>query len=77
MKPRNRFAPSLTGYLHLGHVFHMIQVWGAARKEGGQVIARIEDHDLGRARAEYETAILENMEWLGFIPDRGIRGVWL
>jgi glutamyl-tRNA synthetase/glutamyl-Q tRNA(Asp) synthetase len=73
MNTLTRFAPSLTGYLHLGHVFHMIQIWGAAGKEGGQVIARIEDHDLGRARPEYETAILENMEWLGFIPGLGIR----
>jgi glutamyl-tRNA synthetase/glutamyl-Q tRNA(Asp) synthetase len=73
MRTRTRFAPSLTGYLHLGHVFHMIQVWGAAREEGGLVVARIEDHDRGRARPEYETAILEDMEWLGFIPDLGIR----
>ena len=51
----------------------MIQVWGAAGKEGGRVIARIEDHDRGRARPEYESTILENMEWLGFIPDQGIR----
>jgi glutamyl-Q tRNA(Asp) synthetase len=67
-----RFAPSLTGYLHLGHVLHMLYVWGVARKTGAKVLARIEDHDLGRARPEYETAILENMEWLGFIPDLGI-----
>ena len=37
-----RFAPSLTGYLHLGHVLHMIYVWGIARAQGGQVICRID-----------------------------------
>lgn len=67
-----RFAPSLTGYLHLGHVFHMLYVWGVARARGGKVICRIEDHDLSRRRPEYEEAILENMEWLGFVPDEGI-----
>lgn len=67
-----RFAPSLTGYLHLGHVLHMLYVWGIARAEGGKVICRIEDHDLSRRRPEYEAAILDNMEWLGFVPDVGI-----
>ncbi|MEA2068104.1 MAG: glutamate--tRNA ligase family protein [Verrucomicrobiota bacterium] len=67
-----RFAPSLTGYLHLGHVLHMLYVWGTAKAKGAEVACRIEDHDRGRARPEYETAILENMEWLGFVPDLGI-----
>ncbi len=67
-----RFAPSLTGYLHLGHVLHMIYVWGIAHARGGQVISRIEDHDLSRNRPEYEPAILADMQWLGFVPDRGI-----
>ncbi|MBN2162911.1 MAG: hypothetical protein JXR25_08790 [Pontiellaceae bacterium] len=67
-----RFAPSLTGYLHLGHVLHMLYVWGVAKSGGGKVICRIEDHDLSRRRPEYETTILENMEWLGFVPDLGM-----
>ena len=67
-----RFAPSLTGYLHLGHVLHMLYVWGIARAKGGRVISRIEDHDLSRRRPEYEDAVLGNMEWLGFVPDEGI-----
>ncbi|MBN2703044.1 MAG: hypothetical protein JXR23_02440 [Pontiellaceae bacterium] len=67
-----RFAPSLTGYLHLGHVLHMLYVWGVARTKNGRVICRIEDHDLSRRRPEYEQAILENMEWLGFVPDEGL-----
>jgi len=67
-----RFAPSLTGYLHLGHVLHMIYVWGIARAKGGRVVSRIEDHDGSRSRSEYEQAILADMQWLGFIPDLGI-----
>jgi glutamyl-tRNA synthetase/glutamyl-Q tRNA(Asp) synthetase len=67
-----RFAPSLTGYLHLGHVLHMIQVWGVARSRNGKVLSRIEDHDLARNRPEYEPAILTDMQWLGFEPDLGI-----
>jgi glutamyl-tRNA synthetase/glutamyl-Q tRNA(Asp) synthetase len=67
-----RFAPSLTGYLHLGHVLHMLYVWGIARARGAAVIVRIEDHDLSRRRPEYEAAILEDMEWLGFVADEGI-----
>ncbi len=67
-----RFAPSLTGYLHLGHVLHMIYVWGIAHTKGAKVICRIEDHDQGRARPEYESAILDTIEWLGFTPDLGI-----
>ena len=67
-----RFAPSLTGYLHLGHVLHMLFVWGVAKAKGATILCRIEDHDLGRARPEFEAAILEDMEWLGFVPDLGI-----
>lgn len=67
-----RFAPSLTGYLHLGHVLHMLYVWGIARARGGQVLSRIEDHDISRNRPEYEPAILADMQWLGFVPDLGL-----
>jgi glutamyl/glutaminyl-tRNA synthetase len=67
-----RFAPSMTGYLHLGHVLHILYVWGVARATETKVVSRIEDHDRERARPEYETAILENLEWLGFVPDLGI-----
>ena len=61
-----RYAPSPTGYLHLGHAAHMIWVWGAARRLGAEVLLRIEDHDRGRCRPEYETAIYEDLAWLGF-----------
>jgi glutamyl-Q tRNA(Asp) synthetase len=68
-----RFAPSPTGYLHLGHVVNAIYVWGVARAAGGRVLLRMEDHDRLRCRPEYVTAILEDLAWLGFEPDEGLR----
>jgi glutamyl-Q tRNA(Asp) synthetase len=65
---RTRYAPSPTGYLHIGHVAHMLYVWGVARAFGAEVILRMEDHDRGRCRPEFEAAILEDMDWLGFVP---------
>jgi glutamyl-tRNA synthetase/glutamyl-Q tRNA(Asp) synthetase len=64
-----RFAPAPTGYLHLGHVANAIYVWGMARAHDGRVLLRIEDHDRERSRAEYEQEILDDLEWLGFVPD--------
>jgi glutamyl-tRNA synthetase/glutamyl-Q tRNA(Asp) synthetase len=69
--PVTRFAPSPTGYLHLGHVVNAIYVWGLARAAGGRVVLRIEDHDRQRCRPEYEAALLEDLDWLGFVPDAG------
>jgi glutamyl/glutaminyl-tRNA synthetase len=69
--PLTRFAPSPTGYLHLGHVANAVWVWGLARALGGRVALRIEDHDRGRCRAEFERAALEDLEWLGLAPDLG------
>ncbi len=70
-RPLTRFAPSPTGYLHLGHVVNAICVWGIARALGGRVLLRIEDHDRLRSRASCEAAILEDLAWLGFEPDHG------
>jgi glutamyl/glutaminyl-tRNA synthetase len=67
--PVTRFAPSPTGHLHLGHLVDAIFVWGIARALGGRVQLRIENHDLSRARREFETSILDDLEWLGFVPD--------
>ena len=64
-----RFAPAPTGYLHLGHVVNAIHVWETARRRGGRVLLRIEDHDRQRSRPEYERAILEDLAWLGFQAD--------
>ena len=66
-----RFAPAPTGHLHLGHVVSAIWVWGFARAHGGRVLLRIEDHDRGRCRPEYERGILDDLDWLGFVPDNG------
>ena len=64
-----RFAPSPTGHLHLGHLLNAIYVWQLARRAGGRVRLRIEDHDRERARPEFERSILDDLEWLGFTPD--------
>lgn len=66
---RTRFAPAPTGYLHLGHVANALVVWRVARESGGTVVLRIEDHDRQRCRPEYETALLDDLEGLGFVPD--------
>lgn len=68
-RPLTRFAPSPTGYLHLGHVVNALWVWGVARALNGGVLLRIEDHDATRCRPEYERALLEDLAWLGFVPD--------
>lgn len=65
-----RFAPAPTGYLHLGHVVNALYVWEWGRRQGADVLLRIEDHDRQRARPEYERAILDDLDWLGFVPDR-------
>ena len=70
-RPLTRFAPSPTGYLHLGHVVNAIYVWGLARALGGRVLLRIENHDRLRSRALYETALLDDLAWLGFAADAG------
>jgi glutamyl-tRNA synthetase/glutamyl-Q tRNA(Asp) synthetase len=71
MTPTTRFAPSPTGYLHLGHVVNAIYVWGLARARGGRVLLRIEDHDRIRSRPAFEHAILEDLVWLGFVRGEG------
>lgn len=62
---RTRFAPSVTGHLHLGHAVNAVHVWGLARALGGEVLIRLEDHDQGRYRPEFEASILEDLDWLG------------
>ena len=64
-----RFAPSPMGYLHLGHVVNALWVWDTARRFGGKVLLRIEDHDRTRCRPEYERALLEDLEWLELEAD--------
>jgi len=60
-----RFAPSPTGLLHRGHAFSALTAWRAARDAGGRFLLRIEDIDATRSRPEFETAIHEDLAWLG------------
>ena len=66
-----RFAPSPTGYLHVGGARTALFSWLYARKSGGQFILRIEDTDLERSTQESVNAILEGMAWLGLDYDLG------
>lgn len=66
-----RFAPAPTGYLHLGHVANAMWVWGVAEAVGARVVLRIDDHDRVRSRPEYDSALIEDLAWLGFVADRG------
>lgn len=60
-----RFAPSPTGYLHLGHAAAALSAWRAASESRGKFLLRIEDIDVVRCRSEFETAIEEDLAWLG------------
>ncbi|MGX2041094.1 glutamate--tRNA ligase [Methylocaldum sp. MU1018] len=71
MTIRTRFAPSPTGYLHVGGARTALFSWLYARKHGGTFILRIEDTDLQRSTAEAVNAILEGMTWLGLEYDEG------
>lgn len=71
MTVRTRFAPSPTGYLHVGGARTALFSWLYARKHGGQFILRIEDTDRERSTQESVDAILEGMEWLGLDYDEG------
>jgi len=71
MTVRTRFAPSPTGYLHVGGARTALFSWLYARKHGGQFILRIEDTDLARSTEESVNAILEGMTWLGLTYDEG------
>ncbi|MET0546187.1 MAG: tRNA glutamyl-Q(34) synthetase GluQRS [Caulobacterales bacterium] len=64
-----RFAPSPTGYLHLGHAYSAVLAHDAARAAGGQFLLRIEDIDETRCRPEFDAAILEDLAWLGLSWD--------
>ena len=71
MTVRTRFAPSPTGYLHIGGARTALFSWLYARKHGGQFVLRIEDTDLERSTEESVNAILEGMTWLGLEYDEG------
>lgn len=68
-----RFAPSPTGFLHLGHAFAALTAEAAARDRGGRFLLRIEDIDLARCRRAFEQAILEDLNWLGVAFEQPVR----
>lgn len=68
---RTRFAPSPTGFIHLGNIRSALYPWAFARANEGVFILRIEDTDLERSSQEAVDVILEGMRWLGLDPDEG------
>lgn len=71
MTVRTRFAPSPTGFLHIGGARTALFSWAYAKKHGGQFILRIEDTDVERSTPEAVQAIFDGMEWLGLSHDEG------
>ncbi|MBR7780351.1 glutamate--tRNA ligase [Undibacterium rugosum] len=71
MTVRTRFAPSPTGYLHIGGARTALFSWAFARHHGGTFVLRIEDTDLERSTPEAVQAILDGMSWLGLAHDEG------
>jgi glutamyl-tRNA synthetase len=71
MTVRTRFAPSPTGFLHIGGARTALFSWAYARRHGGKFILRIEDTDVARSTPEAVQAILDGMQWLGLAHDEG------
>ena len=70
-KVRTRFAPSPTGFIHLGNIRSALYPWAFAKAHGGDFILRIEDTDQERSTQAAVDVILESMQWLGMTPDEG------
>src|SRR4051812_28522695 len=68
---RVRFAPSPTGYLHLGNIRTALFNFLFAKRHGGKFILRVEDTDAERSRPEYRDALIEDMSWMGIRWDEG------
>jgi glutamyl-Q tRNA(Asp) synthetase len=68
-----RFAPSPTGYLHLGHVYSALQGWQSARRDSGRFLLRLEDIDRIRCRDAFAAAIRDDLAWLGLAWDGPVR----
>ncbi|CAB3394914.1 Glutamyl-Q tRNA(Asp) synthetase [Kyrpidia spormannii] len=68
---RGRFAPSPTGFLHLGHAWVALLSWLQVRGSGGSWVLRVEDLDPDRSRDVYAEALREDLTWLGLDPDEG------
>ena len=68
---RGRFAPSPTGYIHLGNVWTAFLAWLQVRQQNGTLVLRIEDIDEQRSKPVYVKALLEDLAWLGLDWDEG------
>ena len=73
MSATARFAPSPTGYLHLGHAYSALIAAAVAEGSGGRFLLRIEDIDQGRCRPQFEDAIREDLAWLGLTWQEPVR----
>ena len=73
MPPVFRFAPSPNGYLHLGHALSALLNADMAKEAGGRLLLRIEDIDETRCRPEYESAVYEDLTWLGLAWEQPVR----
>src|SRR3977135_3739309 len=71
--PVFRFAPSPNGYLHLGHAYSALLNFDRARQTGGRFLLRIEDIDVSRCKPQFETAIYEDLAWLGMTWETPVR----
>lgn len=69
MSPVVRFAPSPTGYIHIGNIRTALLNWCVAKRAGGRFILRYDDTDTARSRQEYADAIAVDLAWLGMVPD--------
>ena len=70
-RPVGRFAPSPSGYRHLGNLLAMLLAWLDCRALGGEMVFRMEDLDPQRSRPEYCEALAADLRWLGLDWDRG------
>lgn len=71
--PVTRFAPSPTGFLHLGHAYSALFSESCARGSGGRFLLRLEDIDPGRCRPEFDAGVLEDLAWLGLRWEEPVR----
>ena len=68
-----RFAPSPTGFLHIGHAYAALTAFDTAMRQRGRFLLRIEDIDRGRCRPEFEAAIYDDLAWLGLQWEKPVR----
>ncbi len=73
---KGRFAPSPTGYIHLGNVWIALLSYISTRNQHGTYVVRMEDIDMQRSKRSYCEALLDDLEWLGFEWDEGPRVGW-